>query len=257
MKISFFAFAVNDKFPIDIVYRQFKKYVKEEFEYILFNDAMTAEMEQNINTIANYNNIKCVRVPQNIHTMQDPSQAYAATLNWAVHEYAPQNDYEVVVLMHTDVFPICDVVVSDIIGENIAASTTEFRIMNGKGITYFYPALTMINMKKLTNPHELDFRPDTGLDCGGRTKDFIKNHETSIKFLNNHQIAYMIAILEGEPIADYFSTDLTVCRAHGLSAGWVADGFYHHMAGSQWNASNLTFAAGHKKRMELFLKQFY
>ncbi len=257
MKVSVFSFAVNDKFPIDIAYRQFKKYMKEDFEYILFNDAMNAQMEHNINTIAAYNNIKCVRVPQHIHAVQNPSEGYAATLNWAVHEYAPQNNCEIVVLIHTDVFPICDVTVSDIIGENIAASTTEFRIMDGKGINYFYPALTMVNMKKLTNPRELDFGLDPGLDCGGKTKDFIKAHESSVKFLNHHQIAYMIAILEGQPIANYFATDLAVCRAHGISAGWVADGFYHHMAGSQWNSDNPVFAEGHRQRMELFLKQFY
>jgi hypothetical protein len=258
MKISLFSFAVNEKFPIDIAHRQFKKYMKEDFEFILFNDAMDVQSEQNINMICSYNNIKCVRVPQHIHRVQNPSEGYAATLNWAVHEYAPQNGCEIIVLLHTDVFPICDVVVSDIIGENIVASTSEFRIMDGKGVNYFYPALTMVNMKRLANPHELDFGLAPGLDCGGKTKDFIKSHESAVKFLNNHQISYMIAILTGQPIAEYFSNDLAICRSHGLSAGWVADGFYHYMAGSQWNnAENPTFAAGHKLRMDLFLNYFY
>src|ERR1017187_3836542 len=102
MKISIFSFAVNDKFPIDIMYRQFAKYMKEDFEFILFNDAYTDEMFNNINTIAACNKITCVRVPQNIHHTSNPSGAYAETLNWSVHDYATKNQCEVIALMHTD-----------------------------------------------------------------------------------------------------------------------------------------------------------
>jgi hypothetical protein len=258
MKVSIFSFAVNDKFPFDIAFRQYKKFLKDPFEFIIFNDAMNTQMENNINVLANSISVKCVRVPQNIHRIQNPSEGYASTLNWAIHEYALNNGHEIVVLIHTDVFPICDVSIHDIIGNNIVASTSEFRIVDGKGITYLYPALTMVNMMLLSNVRELDFGLTNGLDTGGKTKDFILNHPQSVKFLNNHQASYMQAILKGQPLAEYFSADIDICRQHGLSAGWVADGLYHYMAGSQWNAGeNPNFAAGHQKRMELFLRYFY
>lgn len=257
MKISFFSFAVNDKFPIDIMYRQFSKYMKEDFEFVLFNDADNPEMEKAINTIASYNKIPCVRVPQSIHKIPNPSECYAATLNWAVHEYAPKHDLEVIVLMHTDVFPICDVSISKIIEENVVASTMEFRISDGKGISYFYPAFTIVNMKFLTDPKELDFGLSPGFDVGGKTREFIEKYSKSIKFITNHQVSYFIGTLNDEPIADYFKNDLAICRKYGLNAGWIAEGFYHYMAGSQWNAENPAFAQGHKERMDLFLKHFY
>lgn len=257
MKVSIFSFAVNDKFPIDIAYRQFKKYLKDDFEYILFNDANDPQMEININTITSSNNIKCVRVLQSIHKIHNPSESYAETLNWAVHEYAVKNNHEIIVLMHTDLFPICDISISDIIGEYSVASTVEFRMMNGKGFNYLYPALTMVNMKLLPNPQELNFNLLPGLDVGGKTKEFIEKYPQAVKFLGNHQADYMMAILHDQPIAEYFREDIKICREHGLSAGWVANGIYHYMAGSQWNANNPTFAAGLKKRMDLFLRFFY
>lgn len=258
MKVSFFSFAVNDKFPIDIMYRQFTRYVKDDFDFVLFNDAFDVQMEKNINLIASYNKINCVRVPQNIHTVQNPSECYASVLNWAVRNYAVNNNCEIIVLMHSDVFPICDVSVVDIIGEYTVASTMEFRIIDGKGINYFYPAFTIINMKALKNVNELDFGLDSGLDVGGKTKEFIERNNSSVKFLANHQTSYFIGTLrEEESNAKYFKTDLDICRKYGLSAGWIAEGFYHYMAGSQWNASNSAFAQGHKERMELFLKYFY
>jgi len=257
MKISIFSFAVNDKFPLDIMYRQFKKFLKEDFEFILFNDAYDPEMEKSINTVTSYNNIKCVRVPQNIHVVQNPSDSYAHTLNWAVRDYAKNNDCEIIVLMHSDVFPICDTSISNIIGNSIAASTMEYRLVDGGGINYFYPAFTIVNMKLLEDVNELDFSPCPGLDTGGKTKDFVTNHANSVKFIVNHQIANFIYTLNEEPISKYFKEDLDICRSHGLSAGWIAEGFYHYMAGSQWNSANSAFAEGHIKRMNLFLAYFY
>lgn len=258
MKISIFSFAVNDKFPIDIAHRYFKKYMKDNFEYIVFNDASNIQMEKNINLITSSNNISCVRVPQEIHKIHNPSSCYATTLNWAVQEYAVKNKCDIIVLVHSDVFPICEVSILDILGENILASTMEFRMINEKGVNYLYPAFTIINMNKLNNPSELDFGLAPGLDVGGNTQGFIKNHANEVKFISHHQITYFMHTLNNEPIAKYFEKDLAICRSHGLSAGWVADGFFHYMAGSQWNSGeNTNFAIGHKKRMDLFLEYFY
>lgn len=258
MKVSIFSFAVNNKFPINIAHRQFKKYLKDDFEYILFNDAYDPQMEKDISTETSCNNIRCVRVPQNIHKVHNPSESYAETLNWALHDYAVNNNHEIIVLMHTDVFPICNVSILDIIGNYTIASTVEFRIMDGKGVNYLYPTLTMINMKNLKDPNELNFDLLPGLDAGGKTKEFIKKYPEAVKFLGNHQADYMMAILHDQPIAEYFREDIKICRAAGISSSWCASGIMHYMAGSQWNAGeNSLFAEGHKKRMELFLKYFY
>lgn len=259
MKVFIFSFAVNDKFPLDIMRRQFDKYMQEEFEFVLFNDAEDPQMEANINTVASHNKIKCVRVPQHVHSVKsNPSVCYAATLNWAVREYAPAHGCEVVALMHSDLFPICNASISGIIGEMMAASTVEFRLIGDEGITYMYPAFTIVNMARLKNPNELDFGLDPGLDAGGRTKNFIKAHPNEVKFLPNHQISYFIATMaEDDPVGKYYREDLAICRKYGLSAGWIAEGFYHYMAGSQWNSGNPAFAQGHRERMDLFLKNFY
>jgi hypothetical protein len=158
------------------------------------------------------------------------------------------------------VFPIYDTCISDILGESIVASTVEFRFLDGNPINYFYPAFTIINMTKLKNANELDFGLAPGLDVGGKSKEFIKNNINSIKFIPNHQSFYFIKALEedSQPIVKYFIDDLVICRSHGLSAGWVAEGFYHYVAGSRWNENDKsTFSEGHSKRMQLFLNYFY
>ena len=237
------------------MYRQFGKYLKEDFNFILMNDAYDKTMEDHINTITSYNKIKCVRVPQEIHKNQNPSEGYAETLNWAVRDYAVKNDCEVIVLLHMDIFPIRDVSISNILDTNIIASTAEYRDFDG-GIIYLYPAFTIINTK-LINVHEIDFGLEPGLDVGAKTRNLLKKYKNTIKLVHNHQMTDYIQMIKDNPAVEYYKTDLAICRKHGLNAGWVADGFYHYMAGSQWNGGNPTFAEGHKQRMELFLANFY
>ena len=88
-----------------------------------------------------------------------------------MRDYAIKNNCEVIVLLHMDIFPICDVSISNILDTNIAASTAEFRILNGKGIIYLYPAFTIVNMKLLINANEIDFGLEPGLDVGGKTRN--------------------------------------------------------------------------------------
>lgn len=259
MKTSIFSFAVNDKFPIDIQHRQFVKHIDRDFDFILFNDADVAKTEEDINTICAYNKIKCVRVPQEIHKVQNPSEGYAATLNWAVKEYAVKNALEVIVLLHADVFPIEQLSIHKILENNLVASTMEYRVIDDKTINYFYPALTIIDVKNLgTKIDTLDFGLDVGLDTGGKTGKFVEDNPSIIKYLGNQPINEgIIARLDNSRLKEYFTIDLEISRKYQLNAGWIAEGFYHYMAGSQWNAANSMAVQGHKERMELFLKYFY
>jgi hypothetical protein len=257
MKISIFSFATNDKFPIDIQYRQFKKFLKDEFEFILFNDAFTPSMQQAIETIVTYNQIDHVNVPQHIHRVQNPSEGYAATLNWAVKDFAINRGCEIILLVHADVFPTQPLSVIDILGKNFVASTVEYRKIDGKEIYYLYPALTAINMKNVGNLiSTLDFSVARGLDTGGMTFNFVEKNNSLVRRLNNLASDGMARLSSGE-LKEYLEADLQICSQYKLNKGWFCEGFYHYMAGSQWNSSNPAMINGHSERMKLFLKYFY
>jgi len=267
MKVSIFAFAVNDKFPIDIAHRHYQRYLKDDWEYVLFNDAADPKMEAAIDAIARRNLVRSVRVPQSIHTfghagifrrrrLINPSEAFANTVNWAVREYATEAGLETVVLTHADVFPYCDVRVSGIVQNKLVASTVEFRCVDGAEWCYLYPALTMINMKALKDPAELDFSVEPGLDVGGRTKDFLRKHASSVRVLTRQLVRDLVGEPAFSPFLEYFAADLAICGEHHIDAGWLCEGFYHYGAGSQWNATNPAAVKGHKKRMDLFVNYF-
>lgn len=245
MKILVCAFAYNNKFPVDLQYAQFRKYVTEPFEYVLFNDARCDKEASQLNRVALKLNIKCVRVPQKIHASNNPSEGYAHTLNWTLTYLKSE---EIVVFVHTDVFPVHTISILDIIQDKEVATTIEHRTVGNSVLTYFYPALTLINMK-IANLALLDFScrrgissgvetiDNIGLDTGGMTYKYISNRENGVKFIKNHPLvnASSILSLENAELSNYFERMHSICNRHSISEGWYAVGFYHYIDGSQWN----------------------
>lgn len=260
MKITVLSFAVNTKFPIDTQYRQFQKHCfSDDYEFVVLNDAFLNGEARKISELTKYFNINCVRVPQDIHAENNPSQGYAGALNWAVKTYALEKGCEVVLLVHSDVFPYTQLSMKDVIGDNVVASLMERREYQGRAVDYFYPALTMVNVKELgPKIHELDFSCAVGLDTGGKSFEFIQNNQNlKMKFMEHHQIPNVINSLS-PGMQEYLNQDIEICAEYGLNKGWISEGFYHYLAGSQWNLEyDPRFAEGHNKRMALFLKYFY
>lgn len=306
MTITIFSYAVNNNFPIDIQYNNFKKHIKENFEFILFNDANNSTNMDDINNIAEKLNIKCVKVPQEIHTAYSnlsPSLAYAETLNWSIQEYAMKNNsLDIILQVHTDVFPIKSLSIMDLLDGNAIATTFEIRNVDGLILKYFYPALTLIdlnsikdvvkdlkynccsvNCEKNTNKHisitdednisytNKNFTVDKisqRLDTGGMTIYFIEKHSSKkIKYLNNNNFFGMkddklnkieaIKFDEKTSIYQYVKEDFLICQEYGLNPGWHCEGFYHYIAGSQWNSKdNNNYKIGHIKRLDLLYKYF-
>ena len=157
MKLTICSFAVNNKFPIDLQIHYFNKYYKNDFEFILCNDAYDSNISEELKKIALDNNVKCLNIPQKIHKIQNPSESYGETLNWILHEYALKNNIQVLMMIHTDVFPIRDIYFDKLMENNLLVSTIESRSLNGESIIYLYPALTIIDMR-LPNLHTLNFK---------------------------------------------------------------------------------------------------
>lgn len=269
MKILVCAFASNDKFPISLQYEQFKKHVTEPFEYVLFNDTVTAKESDALEAAANKIGIRCIRIPQEIHKCNNPSQGYASALNWAANYLKSE---EIVVFVHADIFPVHNVSITEIIGESDIASTIEQRCVGSDKIIYLYPALTFLNMKKV-DLSLLDFScrrgpglgetesiNNVGLDTGGMSHVYIQRKPDNVKFLENHDIANVVDRLKPEhpKLAEYFDKTAKLCSSSGIPTGWYANGFFHYIAGSQWNASSIGERQknGHARKLDRCIEFF-
>lgn len=84
-KIYLFTYAYNQPDFIEIQYRTFKKFLLDEYEFIVFNDASQEEMANEIKAMCQKYGIRCIPIPQEIHEMpylDRPPHGNLAKYNW-------------------------------------------------------------------------------------------------------------------------------------------------------------------------------
>ena len=74
-KIRILTFHCNQSDFIELQYKTLIKFLKDDFELLVFNDAITKENEQSIEDICNKYQIKCIRFQQEWH-LTDPLNCY-------------------------------------------------------------------------------------------------------------------------------------------------------------------------------------
>jgi hypothetical protein len=272
VNIRVLSFAHNNKFPISLQYNQFKKHVKEPFTFAVMNDASKQQDEAEILAASQALGVTMVRLPQSIHaSSNNPSDGYGHALNWTLRSFLPCDpEADIAVLVHTDVFPVFDVSILDLVGEGHIASTAEARVCPEGAIVHLYPALTIVHLRK-TELSFLDFScrhtigegqtlATMGLDTGGQTFEYLKRYGSHVRFLPSHQLRDAAPHFPSPnpSLDEYFRRIKEVCSSQSLNAGWYADGFYHFIAGSQWIASSSTAAQieAHRQKMALCTSYF-
>ena len=84
-KIYLFTYAYNQPDFIEIQYKTFKKFLKDDYEFIVFNDASEAEMASQIVAMCQKYDIRCIPIPQEIHEipyLDRPKESNLAKYNW-------------------------------------------------------------------------------------------------------------------------------------------------------------------------------
>jgi hypothetical protein len=66
-KILLFTYSYNRPDFIKIQCKTFKKFLEDDYEFVVFNDARDQNMEQKINQTCTRYGIRCIRIPQEIH----------------------------------------------------------------------------------------------------------------------------------------------------------------------------------------------
>ncbi len=111
-----FTTAFNRPEFIELQHKLFKKFMKDEFEYIVFNDANNKDSEEEINKVCRRLGIQCVKIPQSIHTQPYlkradgdsfpiPNIRNCHAVQWAWDHYILQHN-DVVLLVDSDMFLI-------------------------------------------------------------------------------------------------------------------------------------------------------
>ncbi|MFZ5953841.1 MAG: hypothetical protein ACOYT8_01935 [Candidatus Dependentiae bacterium] len=153
---------------IELQHKTFKKFLKDDYEYVVFNDATSDHMRQNIYDMCNRYHIRCIEIPQEIHTRPYCPRLPGDNLqqNNYRHSNCVQYSLDVIGYDHDGVVFIIDsdclLVRPFSIEDYMADKHISGRINRPRNkIQYCSPLFCMIAMNKIPDKKSLNFNAGT------------------------------------------------------------------------------------------------
>ncbi len=214
-KILIITHACNRPDFIEIQYKTFKKFLLNEYTFVVFNDAIDQEVYQGIDSICKKYAIPCYAIPQHIHTRpylhrpevgtySNPQKASAR--NCTVVQYSLdilgfEHD-DIVVIIDSDLFLVRPFNLEAYMeGHQVA---TFYRSCCDLGMEcgykhpglpemkFFWIGLTFLDMKQLKRKEAINFNCGTidtiDMDAGGHTYYYAQGtSELKVQSINRHR----------------------------------------------------------------------
>lgn len=178
-KVLIFTCAYNRPDFIALQAKTFRAFLQDpDYEYVVFNDGQNGDMAQRNEQICAQLGIRCIRMPQHLHTSNEATFRHNDTMNYAFRTLA--NDFNgLVVLMDSDVFLIKPLNIQQYMqGYDLIGGHQERN--NGQRVIYISPVLVFFNMNTLPNKSSINFSPGRilGNDCdnGAYMYYYLKNN---------------------------------------------------------------------------------
>ena len=186
-KILLITHSFNRPDFIPIQNKTFKKFLLDDFELVVFNDASDDNISNKIEDACSQEGLRCIRIPQELHAVpyknfpgqlpQGTSARHMIGIEYSLELIGYDFD-GIVVLIDSDMFLIRPFSIEKYMGDAHIAS---FIRNTERSFDFFWPGLTFIRMNKIPNKKELIFdggyingRP---LDTGGFSLLYINKYK--------------------------------------------------------------------------------
>ena len=222
-KVLIFTYAYNRPDFIETQYKTFKKFLLDEYEFIVFNDAIKVDMIKKINTMCKKYNIRCVRIPQAIHNMpyldKSPKNHnlarfhFCSVRNCNVVQYSLDilgvDHDDIVALFDSDIFLIKEFSISQFLhnhklaGPMVPCSQTfwphdcaKFH-PDIKPFEYIWIGLVFLDMSQITNKTAINFNcgfvhNNIKVDAGGYTYYLFKSSGVTPKNISRISLGTLL-----------------------------------------------------------------
>lgn len=180
---------------IEIQDKTFKKFLKDDYEFVVFNDAPDPDGEFAINLMCQMLNIRCIRIPQNIHTKpylyRFPGEHYpnantrcADVVQYSLDELGFKHN-GLVMIIDSDMFLIKQFSIEEFMKNTSLAGVSQSR----GHVSYLWNGLVFFNMNNLPNKREMNFNcgivEGQPTDVGGYLHYYFKQYPNiACKYIN-------------------------------------------------------------------------
>jgi len=180
---------------IDMQHRTFQKFLQDDYEFVIFNDATTEEFHQAIQNTCQRLDLRCIDIPQEIHArpylprassaeFHSPSVRCANVIQYSLDVLGYDHD-DIVVLIDSDMFLIRDFSFINYLAGAPLAIIPQQR----QHVYYLSNILVILNMPLLEDKRDLRFNcgavEGVGVDVGGESYFYFKSHQKYHFFKNN------------------------------------------------------------------------
>ncbi len=199
-KVLIVTHAFNRPEFIRIHKRTFDRFLEDEFEYVVFNDANNQSMLKQIENTCAELDIKHVRIPQHLHRRNSPGHRHMDGIKYSLDQMG--FDFNgIFMLIDSDMFLIKPFSVSEYMEGYHVAGDREGRFNGKNGVEYISPLVVFINMNTTPNKRTISFEggvvENNNCDVGGHMHHYFKNNPTLLKkyFTHVHIGAWKMGIL--------------------------------------------------------------
>lgn len=171
---------------IELQYKTFKKFLSDEYEYVVFNDASDNRLSKEIDSICLDYGIRSIKVPQELHSsVYAPVPKYNPQTHVAVrHSVVIEYSLKKLAFDHDDIILMID---SDMllvrplnIKEYMKSIDIAALIRPMFGINFIWPGLVFLNIPNLPDRENLSFNilcmNNFELDTGAATYFYLRDH---------------------------------------------------------------------------------
>jgi hypothetical protein len=194
-KLLVFTHSYNRPDFIEIQYKTFKKFLHDEYEFIVFNDGSSEHDARSIENICTSLGIACIRIPQEIHDRpylfrlaregrHSPCVRCANVVQYSLNEYGFKHD-DLVMIIDSDMFLIKDFSVRDFLHGFALAGLDQERA----GYHYLWNGLVFMDVTRLAEKETLNFNCGelfgVPVDVGGNTYYYMRAHpEVKVRYFD-------------------------------------------------------------------------
>ncbi len=262
---------------IEIQNKTFKKFMLDEYEFVVFNDSPDANMEKEIANKCASLGIKCIRIPQEIHTRpylyRFPGEQYpnACTRCADVVQYSLDilgfNHNGLVMIIDSDMFLIKKFGAKDFMKDYCIAGVKQSR----GHVNYLWNGLVLLDMSSLPEKRTLNFNcgiiDNQPLDVGGYLYEYFTKHKeiTPLAIDLTHSDHFLCAQCQDEPLCDHndeflrsldFNTDEIEFIKNANNIEFLAKhSFLHYRGGTNWDRKSARYHEIKTKALDAFMKK--
>ncbi len=174
-KLLIITYSYNRPNFIEWQYKTFEKFLLDDYEFVVFNDACDVKTKNEIEAICSKYNITCIRVPQN-HQNNQPGARHQDSINYSLSTIG-FNYKGIVCMFDGDMFLVKKFSIIDFMKNWDIAALPQSRANN---VHYLFPGLVFMDMSRLPNKERMNWAGGyingSATDTGGQMHYYLSDN---------------------------------------------------------------------------------